>query len=199
MGIRIRTRRNKFPHMEATLRSLDGKRVTVGVKGEQAWLAGIHEYGCNITPKNARYLTVPCIPEARGRRASSFPDLFFYKAKSGSKWLARKKGDSIELVYALMDSVRIPERSFLRAGFDKCHMKAVKKAERLLPKVIDGRISEHQMYEVVGTLLRDGIKDYAVALHSPAKKNLTLAANPAKENPLVDTGDMINAIEFEVE
>ena len=31
--------------MERNIRMLDGKKINVGVKGEQFWLAAIHEYG----------------------------------------------------------------------------------------------------------------------------------------------------------
>ena len=165
MKIKIKTVKNKFPEMESTLQAIDGKNITVGVKGEQAWLASIHEYGCRIkiTPK---------------MRA----------------WLHRNgfhvKDTTTEIV--------IPERSFLRSGFDESHLKAVEKAERVLPLVIGGNMSEEQLYELVGTLLRDGIKDYAVSLNAPAKHPFTLERNGGKENPLVDSGDMINSIEFEV-
>lgn len=50
MGVNFKTVKNDFPKMEASLKGLNGKKVNVGVfGGEHAWLAGIHEYGCNIT------------------------------------------------------------------------------------------------------------------------------------------------------
>lgn len=92
----------------------------------------------------------------------------------------------------------IPERSFLRKGFDEKHMRAIEKAERVLPLVISGDMSSDQFYEIVGTLLRDGIKDYAVSLNSPPNHPFTTDRKHSS-NPLVDSGDMINSIEFEVE
>lgn len=200
MGVKFTKAINKFPDMEAKLKIINGKNISVGVQGEHAWLAGIHEFGCDITPKNARYLTVPCSPASFGHRASDFSDLFFFQAKSGSKWLARNKGkDEIELLFALMEHVKIPERAFLRNGFEEVHMKVIEKAERILPQVIEGTISELELYNLIGTLLRDGVKNYARDLSSPPKSPLTLAANGGKANPLVQTGDMINSIEFEVD
>lgn len=200
MGIKIKTEVNKIPEMESKIKVIDGKTISVGVQGEHAWLAGIHEFGCDITPKNARYLTVPCSRKSYGKRASDFPDLFYFESKDGSKWLARDKNkNEIELLFALMTHVKIPERAFLRNGFDAVHLKAVKRAERILPKVIDGSCSESELYEMIGTILRDGIKQYARDLSSPPKSPLTLAANGGKANPLVHTGDMINSIEYEVE
>lgn len=92
----------------------------------------------------------------------------------------------------------IPERSFLRTGFNECYPAALDKAERILPIVLDGRMSEEQFYEVIGTLVRDGIKDHAVSLNSPPNHSFTVQRK-GSSNPLVDTGDLINSIEFKVE
>lgn len=59
MGVKYKTTINKLPEVTATLKSLQGKKVKVGaMKGEHAWLAGIHEYGCDIkvTPKMRKFL-----------------------------------------------------------------------------------------------------------------------------------------------
>ena len=45
MRIRTQTTVNKFPDMQRQLQIIDGKKINVGVKGEQVWLAAIHEYG----------------------------------------------------------------------------------------------------------------------------------------------------------
>lgn len=199
MKVKMRTVKNKFPSMERTLRALDGKSVSVGVKGEHAWLAAIHEYGCDIKPVRAKYLTVPCNPKAVGKKAGDFRNLFFHELDDGSKWLVRRKGrNKLEFMFALMTHVKIPERSFLRAGFDKCHKKVLKKAERLLPLVMEEKMSLDDFYKTIGILLSDGVKDYAVGLSEPPKSQLTISANPRKTNPLVDTGDMINSIGYEV-
>lgn len=84
MGVRWKTIKNDFPKMTATIETLGGKSIEVGaIKGEHAWLAAIHEYGCNITvtPKMRAFLhshglhlkdstTVITIPERSFLRAS---------------------------------------------------------------------------------------------------------------------------------
>lgn len=92
----------------------------------------------------------------------------------------------------------IPERSFLRAGFDSCQKEVMEEAEQVLPDVLFGTLSERQYIEMIGVLLRDRIKEYAVNLDKPAKKPWP-TRDPAKNNPLVETGGMINSIEYEVE
>ena len=91
----------------------------------------------------------------------------------------------------------IPERSFLRAGYDQNKEKILKQAEKVLPDVLVGTLSEEQYFELVGTLLRDAIKEYAVDLKTPPKKPWP-TRDPAKNNPLIETGDMVNGIEYEV-
>lgn len=201
MGVRVhcRTTVNKLPEITATLQGLNGKNVKVGVfNGEHAWLAGIHEYGCDITAKRAKYLTVPIHPDAVGRKAREFSNLFVFTAASGEKFLAKGEGNNLEFYYWLTPSVKIPERSFLRAGHDKYADEVINKAERALSQVIDGRMSEQQFYDMVGRMLATKIKTYARDLDSPPNSNATILAK-GSENPLVHTGDMIEHITWKVE
>lgn len=91
----------------------------------------------------------------------------------------------------------IPERSFLRAGFDQNKDIVLEKAYRTLPDVLFGTMSEDKYLEEVGILLRDSIKEYAVDLKDPPKGQWP-GRDPEKNNPLIDTGAMVNGIEFEV-
>lgn len=166
MDIKIKTVKDDFPLMEKASGSLHGKKVNVGHLdgGEQAWLAGIHEYGCKIkvTPK---------------MRA----------------WLHR---NGLHLKKSTTEII-IPERSFLRAGFDEHHEDVIKNTEAALSKIlISGRVDEY--LEVVGQLLRDKIVDYGIELSKPAKHPFTLQRNPSKTNPLVQSGEMLEALTFEV-
>lgn len=92
----------------------------------------------------------------------------------------------------------IPERSFLRAGYDQCRDDVLRKAERLLPDVLDGTMSVEKYFETVGTQLREYIFEYADELSDPPKQEWP-TRDPAKYNPLVMSGDMINGIEYEIE
>lgn len=94
--------------------------------------------------------------------------------------------------------ITIPERSFLRAGHDQNRDDILQKAQRLIPDVLDGKVSVDQYLEIVGTQFRDAIKDYAIELSDPPKQDWP-TRDPAKNNPLVMSGDMINGIEYEIE
>lgn len=94
--------------------------------------------------------------------------------------------------------ITIPERSFLRSGFDTYHEKVIQLNEAAFKACLDdGDVDTY--LESIGQMLRDKIVDYAVDLKDPPKHPFTLQRNPSKTNPLINTGDMINALTFEVE
>lgn len=92
----------------------------------------------------------------------------------------------------------IPERSFLRGGFDANHVDTIDRAEKILGDVFDGTMSVDQFCAAVGLELASRIKDYAVNLKSPPKHPFTLAQHPGKSNPLVFSGEMIG-VGYDVE
>lgn len=199
-GVKIKTVKDKISEMIKTFESLNGKKVQVGVfDGENAWLARIHEYGCDIRAKKAQYLTIPISPKSIGKKAGEFDDLFFVQAKSGEKFLARdvRKGE-IELLYWLTKSVKIPERSFLRAGFDENVKEINKYSDILLKKVATGEMSEREYLDNIGQRLSSKIKTFARNLNSPANSRVT-RENKGSSNPLVDTGQMIRGITWKVD
>ena len=92
----------------------------------------------------------------------------------------------------------IPERSFLRSGYDKNQKTILNHASRLLRDVMGGKMSAEKYLETVGTEVRDFIKDYAIELSDPPKQ--PWPTRPEEfDNPLAMTGDMINGIEYEIE
>ena len=115
------------------------------LKGEHAWLASIHEFGCtiNVTPKQRAYLF--------------------------------KKGLKVG------KTIKIPERAFLRGGFDENRDKVMQRAQQCVADVAAGK------------MLSSKIKDYARDLSSPANHPFTVEQK-GSSNPLVDTGDMIGGI-----
>lgn len=161
MKVKYETKDNDFPSMIKRLEAIDGIAVEVGVlKGEHAWLASIHEYGCDIevTPKMRKYLA------SQG----------LYLSKNTTH-------------------IHIPERSFLRTGYDGNREKVMKKARQLLDQVADGKMSARGCMQALGIELSSKIKDYARDLSSPANHPFT-TDRKGSSNPLVDTGDMIGGI-----
>ena len=166
MGVKIKTTKDEFPKMEKSVHALEGRKVKVGcLQGENAWLAGIHEYGCKIpvTEKMRAYLH--------------------------HKGIHLKKSTTV---------ITIPERSFIRAGHDEYVDEVMSHAEKVLPDVIDGTMSEDQYCQMVGELMSSKVKKYAIDLKDPPNSSWTVQEK-GSSNPLVDTGNMIAGITYEVE
>lgn len=199
MGVKWATKKNMFPQMERAAAELNGRKVNVGVFGEQAWLAGIHEYGCDIRATKAKYLTVPCNPKAKGKSAKDFKNLFFFESSSGEKFLARNIGKSgFEVMFWLTPKVHIPERAFLRNGYDLNINEIVSHVNTILLSALIGKMKAATVCKTAGQELSSAIKDYARDLDSPPNSWATVAAKKSS-NPLVDTGDMIGSITYEVQ
>lgn len=96
------------------------------------------------------------------------------------------------------DEIVIPERSFLRAGYDASKDGVIRKTNPLIADVLGGTMSADEFCKVVGTLLRSRVQDYARDLRSPALHPFTIKQK-GSSNPLVGSGDMIGAISYEVE
>lgn len=59
MSVTWKTKTNKLPKISKSIEALGSRSIEVGaIQGEHAWLAAIHEYGCNITvtPKMRAFL-----------------------------------------------------------------------------------------------------------------------------------------------
>lgn len=89
--------------------------------------------------------------------------------------------------------IHIPERSFLRTGFDENVDDVKKKAALLMAQVLDGNMSARGFFTAVGLDLSSKIKDHARDLSSPANHPFTIERK-GSSNPLVKSGDMIGGI-----
>ena len=89
--------------------------------------------------------------------------------------------------------IKIPERSFLRTGYDQNRDAVMKKAQQMMADVVSGQMNADAMFKGVGLELSSKIKDYATDLDKPANHPFTVERK-SSSNPLVDTGDMIGGI-----
>lgn len=199
MGVNWKTTTNLLPKITQTLETLGNKSIEVGaIQGEHAWLAGIHEHGATITPKNAQYLTVPCHPNAVGKKASEFTDLWVHRAKSGELFLCRNTGkDTFDVYYWLTKSVKIPERAFLRRAHDENGEDVLKQCEKALGLVISGEMSLEQYLDMVGRNYTTMVKKYIVDLKDPPNSPVTVEAK-GSDNPLVSTGGLVESISYRI-
>ena len=93
--------------------------------------------------------------------------------------------------------IKIPERSFIRSGFDKYHQEFAD-YQALLMAVVNGDISAKEFYTSIGHKGAVTIQNFLVdEVKSPANSGLTIR-NKKSSNPLVDEGRLAGAIDYEV-
>lgn len=199
MSVKWKTVKNNIPIVESNIKGIKSKKVKIGAfKGDMFWLAGIHEYGADVKAKNVQYLTVPVCSEAAGRKASEFSNLFVYTSKKGNKMLARNEGGELKFYYWLTPSVKIPERSFLRKGHDENADRIIRQTERALGQVVAGHMSIDDVLDLYGQQMSRAISTYMRDLKSPPNSPITIE-NKGSSNPLADTGQLIESIDWRVE
>ena len=207
MGVTVRST-NNIPRLKQVLRRLEGKEIHVGVFGEDNYqygndadlvtIAAVHEYGTTIRPKNAQYLTIPIAPEAKGKRAGDFSDLQPIGLDDGNGVLARVDGDNIQPVFALVKSVTIPERSWLRTGFDSNVDNIADKMEDLIDDVVNFNIDPDTFLDAIGTEFAGMIQRHMRTITSPPNAPATVATKGSNK-VLFDTGRLVGAIRHRLE
>lgn len=201
---------NNTDRLLKTIKTLKDKQIKVGVFGKDNYkydndadlvtIAYVHEFGADINLVKAKWLTIPIHPAAKGKRARDFSGLFFYQPKGKEyAFLARKKGKKgIENIFLLMKKVKIPERAFLRGGYDANSGEMLSKIKSLLPIVLSNNLSEYEFFKMVGEEFAGKIRTYARDLSNPKNATATKATK-SSSNPLMDTGHLISSITYEVE
>ncbi|KIL72717.1 hypothetical protein SD77_3452 [Bacillus badius] len=184
--------------LERIFADLNSYAVEVGIFAADdsfyAMLANVHEFGITITPKNGRYLTIPVSPESHGKRAGDFPNLF---RPHGTNVLAVPKGrNDFEVLFVLVESVTIPERSFVRSTFDEKEETWSEFLKRQLNLVLSGQISVEDMFNRMGAIAAADIQE-KMANSSPANAGATISAKRSS-NPLIDTGGLRQRVTWKV-
>lgn len=177
----IRERDTDWRRIEAGLRQLSGAEVTVGIQGtedsELVKIATINEFGSEewtITSKQAYFMArrlMQIDPEVEpGRFWATF------------RTLRGKK-------------MRIPERSFIRAGFDTNRAALKEAMRRSFDRVIRGEATGDEQLRRFGEFAQALIQGYLIDLNQPANAPLTRFVKQSN-NPLVDTGRLHASIRY---
>ena len=93
--------------------------------------------------------------------------------------------------------IKIPERSFIRGGFDTNQKNINREVEKLLPKVLDLKLSVKAFYNTIGALLVGMIEEYMTDLSDPPNHPYTVKKK-GSSNPLINTGDLRQRITYKV-
>lgn len=94
--------------------------------------------------------------------------------------------------------INIPERSYIRAGFDKERETFLKAGQRLLSQVISLNLPPETFFETYGDYLSKQIRKFLNELSSPPNHPYTIK-NKGSSNPLVNTGRLRDSITYKVE
>jgi len=93
--------------------------------------------------------------------------------------------------------INIPERSFIRAGFDSNKRDITQLVDRLIEDVIFDKISVPTMFELIGAEIVGMIQEYMTDLRDPPNHPVTIDRK-GSSNPLIDTGRIRGAIAWRV-
>lgn len=93
--------------------------------------------------------------------------------------------------------IKIPERSFIRAGFEYGRRDIEEVVERALPLVLSLKLSPAEFYGIVGEMAVGKIHEYIQQLDSPPNHPYTVKGK-GSSHPLIDTGRLNQSITYRV-
>ena len=212
----------ELKRIRAELAKLRACTIHVGIQGnadsEILTIARVHEYGATIHAKNAKNLCIPIHKESYDKSPRDFPDLFFIRSSGGyllgveeDKTRRRKKSSAhddygvddkqLKLLFLLLPSVTIPERSFIRAGFVANREKLAEVCQSQVAAIIHGRKTADQAAEWIGGKAVDFIHEFmSESGNFTPKGRIQKERAPSWANsPLTVTKRMFNSITWKVE
>lgn len=94
--------------------------------------------------------------------------------------------------------IHIPERAFLRGGFDTNHERILDETNNMVSLVLDGVLDPDDLLEHIGNSLKFAIREYATELDTPPNHPFTIKRKDFSQ-PLIDTGNMLKSLKYEIE
>lgn len=94
-------------------------------------------------------------------------------------------------------SVNVPERSFIRAGFDRHRESFRQEMIAFIPGVVFGRVTADEALRSLGDSFVSKIQKFTTDLKTPPNAVSTIKQK-GSSNPLIDSGDMRDSITYRV-
>lgn len=212
----MRTTDGVTPEIERIRRELEHLnriRIKVGIQGdadsEILTIARVHEFGAVITAKTTKNLAIPIHRESYDKSPRDFPGLFFIRSEAGylfgvvEKGRRRKgsEGDNLKFLFLLLPSVTIPERSFIRAGFDHNKNKLAEIVQNEVARIWQGQQTADGAISWIGGQAVGLIQQFmSDASNFEPKGKIQRERYPSyADSPLMVTGRLRNSITWEVE
>lgn len=95
------------------------------------------------------------------------------------------------------DKINIPERSFMRAGFDSRKKKIQRQGEKLLIDVLSMKTRAKPALKALGLVMSTQIQEYLTKLRTPPNHPATVQ-NKGSSNPLIDGGHLRQSITYKI-
>ena len=199
--------------VKAELEKLNHTRIKIGIQGnadsELLMIARVHEYGATITPKATRNLCIPIHKDSYDKSPRDFQDLFFIRSRDGYLFgVVAKKGrrdkdnpNNLKFLFLLLPSVTIPERSFIRAGFDHNKNKLAEIVQNEVARIWQGQQTADGAISWIGGQAVGLIQQFmSDASNFEPKGKIQRERYPSyADSPLMVTGRLRNSITWEVE
>ena len=203
MSIIKDTLRPELDDIKKRLTELNGKKIHVGIQSKAGsfilMIANVHEYGAVIRAKKSKHLAIPIAAEAVEKSPRDFKGLFFIKSKAGHLFGVTKKNKrELIFLFLLLPSVTIPERSFIRASFDKGQKELSEVCKAGVDKVVLQGASAQEAAELIGTRAVAMTQAYIDDGIDPPKGSVTMETTKTAK-PLYNSGRLYESISFEVE
>ena len=90
----------------------------------------------------------------------------------------------------------VPARPFLDVGVEIVEDQINKTAEKMMPKLTEGKIKMDVVLDVMGQIAVGGVQHYITELKQPGNSEYTKKIK-GSSNPLIDTGNMRQYVSFE--
>lgn len=95
-------------------------------------------------------------------------------------------------------TINIPERSFIRNGWDSNEGAIMPVVELVAKQYARGAISEDTLFSSVGNTVANAIKDYMRTLNDPPNSPLVVEFKGFND-PLIHTGELLRSVDYDVE
>lgn len=100
-------------------------------------------------------------------------------------------------VKATTDKVVIPSRPFMRETFEKNETKIFELIDEWYTKLVEGTIDLHGFFTRIGVLV-EGLTKISIRSGEWTKNHPITIENKGSSKPLIDSGEMLNSVKFEI-
>lgn len=202
-----------------------------GAPADIMTIANVNEFGATISAKKVKNLAIPIAMKSKGKSPRDFKNLFFLSIdgllygcidkkehkprasgkprelkpknhKPTTKQIKTGKDGDIEFLFILLPSVTIPERSFIRAGYDNNRAAIEDIASNAMKKIVFQGWDAETAANNIGMSIVGMIQEYMnQPFNFKEKGSITKATSSAYSHahPLVQTGRLRNSITYRIE